>query len=105
MASITLEGTYSVAPDANSGVTLYARPLNTVTTNDGDTPDANFTHLYLGRFPLNDVTTAQFITIDVALPNSKTSQPYEFYVKNDAGQSLGAGWNLYVTPKTYGPHA
>ena len=105
MASVTLSGTYSVAPTANTGVTLYARPLNTVTTNDGDTPDANFTHIYLGRFPLNDVTSAQYITIDVVLPNSKSSQEYEFYIKNDAGQTLGAGWNLYVTPKTYGPHA
>lgn len=105
MASVTLEATYSVAPTANTGVTLYARLLNTVSTNDSDVPDANFPHVYLGRFPLNDVTTAQYITIDVALPNGKTSQEYDFYIKNDAGQTLSAGWDLYVTPKTYGPHA
>jgi hypothetical protein len=105
MASVVFEGTYSVAPDANSSVNLYARLMNIQSTNDQDAPDANYGHVYLGSFPLNDVTTAQYISIDVTLPNTKTSQEYEFYIENDGGQTLSAGWDLYVTPKTYGPHA
>jgi len=105
MASVVLEATYSSAPDANSVVNLYARLMNIQSTNDQDAPDANFQHVYLGTFPLNDVTSAQYIPIDVKLPNTKTSQEYDFYIQNEAGQTLSAGWDLYVTPKTYGPHA
>jgi len=74
-------------------------------TNDQDVPDANFGHVFVGSFPLNDVTTGQYISIDIALPNTVTSQQYEFYVENQSGQSLPAGWDIYVTPKTIGPHA
>lgn len=105
VASIVFAGTYSTAPDANSQVHLYARLLNIQSTNDQITPDANFEHVYLGSFPLDDTTSAQYVSIDVRLPNTKTSQEYEFYIRNAAGQTLGAGWNLYVTPKTVGPHA
>ena len=105
MASITALLDWSVAPDDSSGVTLYCRLLNTVSTNDSDVPDANFTHIYLGRFPANNVTTNQYITIDVSLPNGKTSQEYEFYIQNNTGQTIQAGWDIYITPKTFGPHA
>lgn len=104
-ASMILEATYSVAPTSNTSVNLYARPLNIQSTNDGDVPDANFGHVYLGSFPLNNVTTAQYLTIDIRLPNTKTSQEYNFYIENKGGQTISAGWDLYITPKTIGPHA
>lgn len=104
-ASVTALIDYSVAPDASSVVNLYLRLLNTQSTNDQEIPDANFMHTYVGSFPVNDVTTNQYITIDIALPNTKTSQEYEFYIENQTGQTIQAGWDLYVTPKTYGPHA
>lgn len=105
IASMVFSGTYSSAPDANSSVDLYARLLNIDSTNDQDTPDANYGHVYLGSFPLNDVTSAQYVAIDIRLPNTVTSQQYEFYIQNNGGQTLSAGWNLKITPKTYGPHA
>ena len=104
-ASVTALIDYAVAPDANSVVNLYLRPLNTQSTNDQEIPDANFTHTYVGSFPVNDVTTNQYITIDISLPNAYTSQQYEFYIENKTGQTIQAGWDIYVTPKTYGPHA
>ena len=104
-ASVILLANFSVAPDANSSINLYLRPLNIQSTNDGDVPDANFQHIFVGSFPLNDVTTAQYILITIALPNTKTSQEYEFYVENKSGQSLPAAWDIFVTPKTIGPHA
>lgn len=104
-ASVILLANFSVAPDANSVINLYVRPLNVQSTNDGDVPDANFQHNFRGSFPLNDVTTAQYITIQISLPNTKTSQEYEFYVENKSGQSLPAGWDIFTTPKTLGPHA
>ncbi len=105
MASMILEATYNVAPDANSSVDLFARPLNIQSTNDGDVPDANFGHVYLGPFPLNDVTGAQYIAIDIRLPNTKTGQEYNFYIENNGGQTISSTWGLYITPKTIGPHA
>lgn len=105
MASVTLLANFSVAPTANTSVNLYLRLLNVQSTNNGAVPDANFQHTYVGSFPLNDSTIAQYITIDIGLPNSVTSQQYEFYVENSSGQSLPAGWDIYVTPKAIGPHA
>ena len=105
MASVTLLANFSVAPTANTSVNLYLRLLNVQSTNGGTVPDANFQHTYVGSFPLNDSTVAQYITMDIGLPNSVTSQQYEFYVENSSGQSLPAGWDIYVTPKAIGPHA
>lgn len=105
MASVTALIDYAVAPDANSAVNLYLRMLNTQSTNDNEIPDANYQHKYVGSFPVNDVTTNQYITIDISLPNSKTSQEYEFYIENKTGQTIQASWDIYVTPKTIGPHA
>ena len=104
-ASVTLFANFSVAPTANTSVNLYLRLLDVQSTNDGTVPDANFQHTYVGSFPLNDSTVAQYITIDIGLPNSVTSQQYEFYIENSSGQSLPAGWDIYVTPKAIGPHA
>lgn len=105
MAAVILLANFSVAPAANSSINLYLRLLDFQSTNDGDVPDANNQHVYAGSFPLNDVTTAQYIPIQISLPNVKTSQQYEFYVENKSGQSLPLGWDIFVTPKTIGPHA
>ena len=105
-ASVTMFADWNTtAPTANSSVNLYARLLNTVSANDADVPDANFQHTYLGSFPVNDVLTNQYITITVSLPNYKTSSEYEFYIENKTGQTIVAGWVLYVTPKTIGASA
>ncbi len=104
-ASVTLLANFAVAPTANTTINLYLRLLNLQSTNDATVPDANFQHLFVGSFPLNDSTVAQYITIDIPLPNGLTSQNYEFYVENKSGQSLPLGWDIFVTPKTIGPHA
>jgi len=104
-ASVTLLANFSVAPTANRAINLYLRLLDVQSTNDGTVPDANFQHFYVGSFPLNDSTVAQYITIDISLPNGSTSQNYEFYVENKSAQSLPAGWDIFVTPKTIAPHA
>lgn len=103
-ASVILLANFSVAPTANTVINLYLRLLDVQSTNDADVPDANFQHFYVGSFPLNDVTTAQYIPITIGLPNNVTSQNYEFYVENKSGQSLPAAWDIFVTPKTIGPH-
>ena len=107
-ASVTLLANWTTtAPDANSSIALYLRLLDVVSTNDNPIPDANFQHVYAGSFQLNDVTGAQYITIDIGLPNAYTSQQYEFYIQNNSGstEALPAGWDIFVTPKAIGPHA
>lgn len=104
-ASIVILANFSVAPTANTSINLYAKLDNIQGTNDQDVPNANFQHTYLGSFPLNDVTTAQYINIGISLPNAYSSQEYIFYIENQSGQSLPAGWDLFITPKTLGPHA
>ena len=104
-ASVTFEGDFAAAVDAGSTVTFYAQLLNVVSTNDNEVPDANFPHIILGYFPLNDVATAQFITIRINLPNAKTSSEYQFFIQNNSGQSLDAAWNIHITPISPGPHA
>lgn len=104
-ASVTISATFSVAPTANGTINLYARLLNVQGVNDATVPDANFQHIYVGSFPLNDSTAAQYVSIEIGLPNTYTSQQYEFYVENKSGQTLPAGWDIYITPKAIGPHA
>lgn len=102
-ASVVLLANFAVAPTANTVINLFLRPLAVQSTNDSTVPDANFQDVYVGSFPLNDSTVAQYISKVISLPNTKTSQNYEFYVENKSGQSLPAGWDIYVTPKTLAP--
>jgi hypothetical protein len=103
-ANVILLANFSVAPDANSSIALFLRPLNIQSTNPQDIPTANFQQSYVGSFPVKNVTTAQYVSINISLPNTKASQGYELYLQNNTGQSLPAGWDVYVTPKTIGPH-
>lgn len=104
-ASITLTGTFAVAPTLGTYVNLYARLMNVDGTSDNPVPSVSFLHTCLGSFPVDDVTSSQVITLDIPLPNAYTSQVYEFYIENKSGQSLNSGWTLKVTPKAAGPHA
>lgn len=106
VATMILESTFAAVPTANIVVDLYARLLNIQSTNDQEIPTANYQHRYLGSFPVKDQSTIQRTAIDVGLPNVDTQQEYEFYIRNnDDIDNINAGWNLYITPKTFGPHA
>ena len=104
-AAIVLDATWATAPTANTSVTLYGRLMNISGTGDQPVPSANFSHKVMGRFLVKNITTQQLIPIDIDLPNVSTSQVYEFYLKNGAGQTISAGWKLLITPKTAAPHA
>ena len=100
MASVTLSGSFASNPYSSTTLNLYARLMNVVSTNDEGVPDANNRKHCLGCFIVDQTTATQFCTIDVSLPNAKTSQEYEFFIENDTGFSLNAGWDLYITPKS-----
>lgn len=103
IATYVLEATFATAPDTRSAVSLFARLLDFEGTNDMPIPDTNYDGIYLGAFVLDNVTTAQYLVLpDAPIPSAETSQVIEFYIQNDGGQTLSAGWDLWLTPKTFG---
>lgn len=104
-AAVTFEGTLGSAAAAGLYIDLYVRKMNTIDTTDDDSLiNDEFKHQYLGSFPM-DEDTAQRYTLQIAVPNYKTSSEFEFYINNKSGQSLSSGWELQITPVTVGPHA
>lgn len=107
-AAFVLEFTTATTGTANTFIDLYCRLLNIgdAGTEDEEAPDVtNFLHRYLGSFPHNNPSTsAQTSALIAGLPNTKTSQEYEFYIVNNLGQTISAGWDLHVTPVAKGPH-
>lgn len=102
----------SGAATAGDTIDLYCKPLNVVnTTGDHQGPNANCKTIYLGSFVVDAVDPAgtddNYVLGPVALPNTKTSQEYEFYIFNNLTTVSidAADWELWITPMTYGPHA
>jgi len=104
-ASVILEATFSVAPDANSSVALFAQLIDIEGTNDAPVPTANYQSVFLGSFPVKDVTSIERYPIIISLPNNNATQIYQFFIQNNAGQTISAGWTIFITPKTIGPKA
>lgn len=109
LAAFALKFQYPSGTITNGGVHLYARLMNIDSTNDEPVPDTGWEEHYLGTFPTDSglaVTTDNYLSLghDAELPNMYTSQVYEFYIKNDCGVTLTAGWTLKITPKAKGPH-
>jgi len=95
---VQITGTAPVAGDAFH---LYRRALNISSTNDATVPDSAFKNTYVGSFPLDLVTTRQYISLtDIPLTADQ-----EFYVENDTLQSTTGTTVLTVIPKSYGVQA
>lgn len=98
----------SGTPDGH--IYIHVRPINVDGTDDAYQPDATDRVSQAGVFQVptglgnaTDVTCVKQISL---LPfQCKSSQEYEFYVFNDAGVTMSAGWTLKVRPVTMGPHA
>jgi hypothetical protein len=107
-ATLALEFTTATTGDANSVINLYARLMNigSADTEDAEVPDVNFQKDFLGSFAHNNPATGeQAVSIVVSLPNVSSQQVFEFYIENKTGQTISAGWELTIRPKTLGPHA
>lgn len=110
MADFVLTYQYTSGSISQDGVKLYMRLMNIDGTADEPQPDTGYKHHYLGTFIPDSnqgASTNNSLSLgkDVALPNTYTSQVYEFYIENLLGVTITAGWTLKVTPKTGGPHA
>ena len=96
--------TFSTAPSASSPMLLlYARPLNIDGGDSADIPSANVQREFLGIFSLAPRTGLQKIPLVASLLALKSAQTFEFYVENQSGETLDAGWSLQITPTTVGP--
>lgn len=109
-AGFVLKFQYPSGTIDTNGIHLFARLMNVDSTNDEPQPDSNWENHYLGTFRTDAglaATTDNYLTLGhtARLPNHYTSQVYEFYVKNDCGVTMTAGWTLKIMPVSPGPHA
>lgn len=89
----------------NKTVNLYARPLDIDGTSDSDAPEsgANFKGRFIGAFVINaqSANTNEFVEIQAFdLPRVAS-----YWIDNQTGQTISAGWTLKVTPFSYKPGA
>ena len=101
-ADFVLTGTFGTAPTEGTVLALYARPLDVDGTDDTEAPETTRPTVFIGSFVVNNVTTAQTMTLRAYDLPTKA----DYYVHNNGtGQSLSAGWTLKVTPRTVAPAA
>ena len=89
---------------------LYAHLLNVQSTNDTNAPDANFQVVFCGSFQIDFgvANDTDFYTVipEFDIPMIGSDQDIDWYIKNNGtGQTMGQSWQLWITPKTDGPHA
>jgi len=99
LADFVLHADFGGTP-TNGAVRLYRRDLNIDGTADAPVPSATYSNTYMGTFTIPASTTAFYSMTEVPL-----TKDCQFYIENATGQNLSAGWDLKVTPKTYGPTA
>lgn len=101
-ARFVIAATFGTAPTEGTVLALYARPLNIDSTNDSEVPETTRPTRYIGSFVVNNVTTAQYISLIAYDVPAEAS----YYIHNNGtGQTLSSGWTLKVTPRTYKPAA
>jgi hypothetical protein len=107
-AEMVLTFQYPSGTIDTGGIHLYGRKLNIDGTDDEGQPDSSHGHKYMGSFATDSglaATTDISAAVEIVLDNNHTSQIWEFYVENQCGVTMTAGWTLKITPKAIGPHA
>ena len=106
VGTFVLEVTFSTNPTKGEAIALFAMMKDVQSTNDMPQVDSNFDGIYCGSFIVDVSTSAQYLVLaDAPIPSAESGQTIEYYVMNNTSQTMSAGWDLWVTPKTYGPHA
>jgi hypothetical protein len=107
-ASATLKYQYDTTFPTAGSIGLYCYLENVQSTND-EVADSDAWH-FLGSFKVAYGSTADtdyYAVIPIfEVPQAGASQSIIFKIKNEGtSQTIGTGWQLWITPKTYGPHA
>ena len=101
-ADFVLTATFGTAPTEGAVLALYARPLAVDGTADTQVPEITRPTLFIGSFVVDNVTTAQTMTLRAYDLPTKA----DYYIHNNGtGTSVSAGWVLKVTPRTVAPAA
>lgn len=109
-ASAVLKCQFDSAMPTVGNVLLYAQVHNVQSTNDAQVPSATFPALLCGAFtiPFGVSADTDFYTTipHFEIPQAGPSQRIDWYLQNNGtGQTMGVSWQLWITPKTIGPHA
>ncbi|MBE0434194.1 MAG: hypothetical protein IBX56_00110 [Methylomicrobium sp.] len=103
--SAVLAVQFATMPTAGQRIGLFARPLGVSGANDAPVPSSNYLETYMGSFKIDDggtINTTMYLPLaGLKLPNVKSGQSFEFYIKNNSSQAITAGWALFVTPVSY----
>lgn len=91
-------------------ILLVAHLLDVQSTNDTGVPDANNDVVVVGQFKIDFGIAADvdFYTVihNFEMPQAGPAQKIDWYIKNNGtAQTLGVSWQLWITPKSIGPHA
>ena len=108
--SAVLECQFDTTMPSAGSIGLYARLLNVRGTDDENATDASFAPHYVGTFTIDFgvANDTNFFTVieTFDMPQAGAAQAIEWYIKNEnTGQTIGVDWNLWITPKSIGPHA
>lgn len=109
-ASAVMKLQFDTTAPTVGNILLFGELQDVQSTNDMDAPSDNYPHVLLGAFPIvwsKAIDTDYYTTIPhFELPVMASSQVIQFWIKNNGtGQTIGTGWQLWITPKTLGPHA
>lgn len=109
LAAAVLKAQFVTTMPTAGSVNLYSQPKAIQSTNDPPEPSANYGREFLGVFaiPFGVAADTDFwVPIPlIALPWLQTSQVLHFFIENaGTGQTIAAGWQLWITPVTQGPH-
>lgn len=101
-AEFVLTGTFGTAPTEGRCVNLYARPLDIDGTADAEAPEAARPTVFIGSFIVNNVTASQTMPLQGLIARD-LPRLASYYLHNDAGQTLSAGWVLKAVPRNVVP--
>jgi len=97
-AKLVLKCTIPVATVVSAKIHKYARRKNVQGTNHGSIPSANYRKDRIGSFIPNTGTAQQYIVENVYdMPKEA-----DIWIENDSGQTISAGWELWIEPLTDG---
>ena len=101
-AGFVLTAQWATATDiGGKTIGLFARLHNINSTNDASAPSDDNPVIRLGSFvvPSDTATTDLYMPLSsgvVELPNYYSDQVFEFYIKNNSGQTISVNWQLHI---------
>lgn len=99
-AQFILTCTFTVAPNANSVISLYARERAVDGALDTDAPTASYPGRVIGSFAVNANSPSSSRTMAFMAYDLPAKADYYIH-NNGTGQSISAGWTLKVKPRSY----